>query len=458
MVRSAQGIDDSRRTELERSLNILLLCDYQEHIAATVRDHIRSLETHSRHKWRRLSMLGDIPAGLDLSRFDAVVVHYTLVACSDFYLTPAARQRLTDFKGLKAIFIQDEYRFVDKSTAAMREIGVNVLFTCAPPAVMTKVYPPKKLPGVTVVNCLTGYVPAELLDRPVTAPAERPIDIGYRGRNVPAWLGELGQEKIRIGIRVRDEAPAQGLKADISFREEDRLYGEAWIDFVSRCKAMLGVESGASVVDFTGEIQRRVEAHVAKKPHTPFAELRDLYFAKEEGKISFAQISPRCFESAALRTLMVLYEGSYSGVLEPWRHYVPLKKNHSNFDEVARILRDPTRIEEIVTCAYNEIARNPRWSFQQATKDVDDVLDGAFRPEMRSNGAAYSDREYRSQTADGISTLRRRAQRRILTGAYKFLFGFVLSGLDPVTRTRVQGTLRKVYNAITFYRLRRRDL
>ena len=433
---------------MKQPLNILLLCDYQKNIAATVRDHIRSLETHSRHKWWRLSMLGDIPRGLDLSRFDAVVIHYTLVACTDFYLTPAARQQIAAFTGLKAIFIQDEYRFVDKSMTAMRQIGVNVLFTCAPPAVMTQVYPPEKLPGVTVVNCLTGYVPAELLDRPVPKPADRPIDIGYRGRNVPAWLGELGQEKIHIGIKVRDEAPAYELKVDISFREEDRLYGEAWIDFVSRCKAMLGVESGASLVDFTGEIQRNVEAHVADKPHTPFEELRSRYFAEEEGKISFAQISPRCFESAALRTLMVLYEGNYSGVLEPWHHYVPLKKDHSNFDEVARILRDPARIEEIVTCAYDEIARNPRWSFQEATKSVDNVLESTFKPEMHSKVAAYTDSEFQSRTADSISTRRRRVQRQVLIGAYRFLFGFVLSGLDPVTRTRV-------YNIVTFYRLRR---
>ena len=238
----------------ERPLNILLLCDFQDNIAATVRDHIYSLERHSRHKWWRLSMLGEIPAGLDLARFDVVVIHYTLVACSEFYLKAGARLRLAAFKGLKAIFIQDEYRFVDKSIDAMRQIGVNVLFTCAPPSEMRRVYPPDKLPGVTVVNCLTGYVPAELLDRAVLPSAERPIDIGYRGRNVPAWLGELGQEKIRIGIRVKEEAPQYGLKADISFREEDRFYGEAWIGFVSRCKAMLGVESGASVVDFSGEI------------------------------------------------------------------------------------------------------------------------------------------------------------------------------------------------------------
>lgn len=435
-------------------MNILLLCDYQDGIAATVRDHIRSLETHSRHKWWRLSMLGEIPSVLDLARFDAIVIHYTLVACSDYWINAAARSRLADFKGLKAIFIQDEYRFVDASIGVMREIGIDVLFTCAPPAVMGQIYPSEKLPGVTVVNCLTGYVPAELLERPIRPPSERAIDIGYRGRNVPAWLGELGQEKIRIGLKVRDEAPAYGLKVDISFREEDRLYGEAWIDFVSRCKAMLGVESGASVMDFTGEIQKKVEAHVAAKPQTSFQELRDLYFANDDGKISLAQISPRCFESAALRTLMILYEGHYSGILEPWRHYVPLKKDHSNFADVVAVLRDPAKADEIVNRAYHEIACNPRWSFQEATTKVDEVLDGAFRREMKSAQPAYSEAEFLSLTAPSFSTRHRRVRRRIYVGTYKFVFGALLGWLDPVTRTNVHGALKKLFKVATFYRSR----
>ena len=131
---------------------------------------------------------------------------------------------------------------------------------------------------------------------------------------------------------------------------------------------------------------------------------------------------------------MVLYEGNYSGVLEPWRHYVPLKKDHSNFAEVAAVLRDPAKIDEIVTCAYNEIACNPRWSFQEATKNVDEVLEGAFRPEMVSGAAIYS--RARIQVVDGrrsLSTIRRRAQRQVLFSIYKFLFGVLLRGLDPVT-------------------------
>lgn len=440
-----------------KPLNILLLCDYQDDIAATVRDHILALENSSRHRWWRLSMLGDIPDGVNLDKFDVVVIHYTLVACANYYLSDAARVRLSRFVGLKAIFIQDEYRFVNKTIEAMQQIGINLLFTCAPPAIIEKVYPSHKLAGVTVVNVLTGYVPEALLNRSAPLTSERIIDIGYRGRNVPAWLGKLGQEKVNIGILVKEDSPKYGLSSDISFREEDRLYGDSWINFVSTCKAMLGVESGASVVDFSGDIQRKVEAHTAKAPDTSFEDLRRLYFANEDGEISFAQISPRCFESAALRTLMILYEGTYSGVLEPWRHYVPLKKDHSNMAEVAAVLRDPVRLNQIVIQAYDEIACNPRWSFARATHDVDTRIEDTIKAEMLSQEVPYSDCEFSELTAYSLSTIRRRVMRATVMKINKFLFGVLLGQLDPVRRTKVHGTLRKVYNVVTLYRWRRQN-
>lgn len=437
-----------------KRLNILLLCDYHDGVAATVRDHIVALETYSRHKWWRLSMLGDLPDGLDLDRFDAVVVHYTLVASSNSYVSESARERLAGFRGLKAIFIQDEYRFVDKSTDAMRQIGIHILFTCVPSAEIDNVYAAARLPGVTKRNVLTGYVPEKLLDWPVQLPSQRQIDIGYRGRNVPAWLGELGQEKIQIGVRVRDEAPAYGLNVDISFREEDRLYGDAWIKFVSSCKGMLGVESGSSVVDFTGEIQRNVERHVSSKPGTGFAELRERYFATAEGKINFAQISPRCFEAAALRTLMILYEGEYSGVLVPWRHYVPLKKDHSNLAEVVAVLRDASRLDQIVMQAYDEIAKNPKWSFAQSVADVDAVIDGVFVETMASRKKPYSSEEFLRHRLT-FQTVRRRAQRVIIGGAVWVIFRGILGRLDPVRRQWVHGWLRKIFDIVTFREWRR---
>lgn len=432
----------------QRPLDILLLCDFRTDIAATVREHIEALEHHSAHRFWRLSVLGDIPESIDLARFDAVVVHYTLMHQGPAGLSAESRHRLRAFPGLKALFIQDEYRSVDASIATMREIGIHVLFTCVPEQEIDKVYPEAKLPRVRKVNVLTGYVPEGLTSRHVPEPDTRPIDVGYRARMVPAWLGELGQEKVRIGVRFAADAQRYGLVCDISYREEDRLYGDAWINYLCQCRSVLGVESGASVFDFSGEIQRQVEAHVAREPETPFETLRDLYFKNEEGRISLAQISPRCFEAAAARTLMILYEGEYSGLLIPWRHYVPLKKDHSNMDEVVAALRDPARVRKITDIAYWEVACAEANTFHAFVQKVDDALEAALRPEMVSSAPRWTRHDFLGAVGYDFRTLRRRARRAMTDGSYRFVFGHLLGWASIEQRNRIHRRLRSVYNSL----------
>ncbi|MBN8981877.1 MAG: hypothetical protein J0I29_11475 [Rhizobiales bacterium] len=423
-------------------LNILLLCDYRSDIAATVRDHIDSLVAQSRHKIRIVSILGDLPPALNLDYFDAVAIHYSLTSFDNNSVSANLRQALGRYRGLKAFFIQDEYRRVNEAIAAMREIGIDVLFTCVPEGEIEKVYPAEKLPGVVKINVLTGYVPEALLDRAVPSYSERPIDVGYRARKVPAWLGDLGQEKYRIGSRFRDDAAADGLKLDISFREEDRLYGDGWIDFVCRCKAMLGVESGASVFDFTGDVQRAVDAHTVREPGVDFETLQSLYFKDLEGKIVLNQISPRCFEAAALRTLMVLYEGDYSGRMIADRHYLALKKDHSNHAEIVAVLKDPQRAQDIIDNAYREIAGNPANTFGAFVQQFDEVLSGAFQPQMKAQLAPLPDSEFEKLTNPTLTTRARWFRRRATEGGYRLLFARILGRARPETREAVHAWLK----------------
>jgi hypothetical protein len=414
-------------------------------VAATVFDHIESFNRFSRHQIFRLEMLGDIPEKVDLDRFDVVIVHYTLVLCNDYYLSSSARRRLAGCRALKAMFIQDEYRFVDKTISAMREAAIALLFTCVPEEEIEKVYSTRSLPGVTKVSVLTGYVPEKLLDMPLRPLADRQIDIGYRSRQVPAWLGTLGQEKVRIGERVRIDSAGLGLCLDISAREEDRLYNKHWLQFVMNCKAMLGVESGASVFDFSGAIQEKVNAHVARDPNISFEQLHDLYFADVEGKINLAQISPRCFEAAALGTLMILYEGRYSGILKPWRHYVPLKKDHSNFGEVLAALRDIPRATEIVSRAREEIAKNYKYSFAAAVSEIDGWIERTCAAKMRTSGPAYSQSEFLKLSAPDFRTRYQRLRREVIYSTYRFVFGRLLWPLSDDQRLRVREKIKETF-------------
>ena len=141
--------------------------------------------------------------------------------------------------------------------------------------------------------------------------------------------------------------------------------------------------------DFEGKIGPRVEAFAALTDRRPtglrsllsrtddgaenarYERLRERFFAEEENRIDLSQLSPRVFEAAALRTLLIMYEGRYSGVFEPWRHFVPLKKDHSNMTEVVATLRDADRVAEIVSAAYAEIASDPRYGFARFIAEFD---------------------------------------------------------------------------------------
>jgi hypothetical protein len=141
---------------------------------------------------------------------------------------------------------------------------------------------------------------------------------------------------------------------------------------------MLGVESGSSVFDFTGELQRSVEEHVAKYPDATFEDVQKRFLMPYEGRIRYNQISPRSFEAAALRTVMVLHEGEYSGVLKPWRHYVPLRRDFADLPEVVEILKDAKRLQAIADTAFEEIAQNEAYSYRAFIERFDQVMGREF--------------------------------------------------------------------------------
>ena len=363
-------------------LNVLLLCDYRLTHAATIIDHINAFLTHSRHRIFVLSGIiengGRLPDDLDLERFDAVVVHYALALAIDAYLSAASRRRLAAFAGPKAVFIQDEYRFVNRTVAALREAGVDLLFTCVPEDEILNVYGETALPSVTRINVLTSYVPQQLTLYPVVPLVERPIDVAYRGRRYPHWHGRLGREKWLIAERFGAEARRHGLTCDIDVRESKRLYGRQWVNFIRRARAVLGVESGASVFDFDGTVSAASETYQALLPDADYDDVRRRYFDSLEDRIRLEQVSARVFEAMALRTLCILYEGSYSGVAVPWRHYVPLKKDHGNMGDVVAVLRDERQCAEIISRAFAEVALNPNYSYAVMIAAFDRALDERF--------------------------------------------------------------------------------
>ncbi len=113
----------------------------------------------------------------------------------------------------------------------MQDLGIHILFTLYPSEQIPHVWDEYKLPGVVKLSTLAGYVPERLVGARVPPIESRSLDIGYRGRIVPYWLGEFGQEKMWIGQGVLERSERCGVTCDIAWCEEDRIYGEDWNRF-----------------------------------------------------------------------------------------------------------------------------------------------------------------------------------------------------------------------------------
>ena len=91
--------------------------------------------------------------------------------------------------------------------------------------------------------------------------------------------------------------------------------------------------------------------------------------------MNYAQVSPRHFEATACGAAQILYEGEYSGIFKPHRHFMPLKRDLSNMAEVLDFARDDRRIKEFADCAYEEIIVDPANHYEHYVKTFDDAVE-----------------------------------------------------------------------------------
>jgi hypothetical protein len=371
------------------SFKILIVSDFDGQNANVINDFLFCFNKHSRHDYYYIFDPRAINESTDFSTFDAILLFWSVYLPGSTFST-AARQKIKQAAGLKILFLQDEYRNVRMFNQLMSELGIQLMFTCVAEKDHPVFYPSELIPSLRATyTVLTGYVPSYLEAYPLELTLPRKIDIAYRSRSLPYYLGDLGREKLIVAKRFQEISLEHGFHGDISVREEDRIYGDGWIQFLQNSRFVLGSPSGASVIDFNGDIGRNCENHLLLNPTASYQDVKQRFFADLDGKFVIDTVSPRIFESAALGCVMVMHEGFYGGILESGKHYICVKKDYSNLKEVISQMRDDTYCRQIADCAYQDLIASGNFSYQKFALWFDSVLDDQLMSNSRQKFSKF---------------------------------------------------------------------
>lgn len=357
-----------------------------------VRRHLHTLDGRG-HELIYHNSYSESPVWLRGLEFDGVILHTTFLCerWSDRFARHRGRYAwVADLPCTKVAIPQDEYDHSETLDEWLSELGVECVLTCFEEDVRPVLYP-RLHRRARFFRVLTGYVDEDMADRcssRMLAHDDRPNDIVYRAAHLPYWFGSHGQLKHRIADAVVRRAAAHRLVVDISTRWEDTIFGDAWSEFLMSGRAVLGVESGSSVLDRRGELQARIRRLLAERPNLTFEEIERLMPPGWDAWTFFA-ISPRHLEAVVTKTCQVLVEGDYSGVLVPHRHYLPLRRDLANLNDVLEKLRDRELLRETAERAYQEIYLEGRYGYDDFARCIESALaSGGGRP-RRWRRAAY---------------------------------------------------------------------
>lgn len=353
---------------------------------ASIRDHLQSFGRHaSGHAFYFNAALRTRPWWARLVQFDLVVFHTTLLSVR--WNRPRFERlmkRLAWLRGVpcpKAAIPQDEFLLTDLLCRFIDELAVKHVFSIGSPECWPLIYADLRSSDVRFTQVLTGYLEDTTLariERLAQATQSRSIDIGYRTWRESAWLGRHGMLKTQIAEQVTSGASQRRL--DISTRPDDMLLGDKWYQFLLSCKYTIGVEGGASLLDRDGSARDRTEQYVAQHPRAGFDEIEARCFPGLDGNLRLFAMSPRHLEACATRTCQILVSGQYNGVLRPGEHYIELKRDFSNLDDILRQLDDEPRRRAITERAYRDIVASGRFSYRRFVEAVMQAACSAPRP------------------------------------------------------------------------------
>jgi hypothetical protein len=347
---------------------------------STIFEHLYCFKRYSGEQCYYLNTARGIPRFITKTHFDLIIYHYSFLSFTLRWPEAANQVRfkqyglLKELRGYKIAIPQDEYVYSDILSEFFSAFGVKTVFTCLPETEWQKVYPMEKSGLRHYLTVFPGYVDELSLEKlrktGLKRHDSRPIDIGYRARKLPYWVGRHGTIKWELTQKFIAAADGHNLYIDLSNDANDVFLGAEWYKFLAKCRVVLGCESGASLHDPDGSIFRKVNEYVGDHPESSFDEVERACFPGLDGNLRLFSLSPRHFEACITKTCQALVEGEYGGIIKPGVHYIEIKKDGSNINDVIRQMKDIKTCEQLADKAYRDIVESGLYTYRNFAQMV----------------------------------------------------------------------------------------
>jgi len=260
-------------------------------------------------------------------------------------------------RGKLVVFIGNEYNLMADKIKFIRTVEADYICSQLPLEAASWLYADCSKSKVLAIP--HGLNPKLYSPDPYSS---RTVDIGFIGQLYHIIVGDM--ERTNLVEFFLKNAKALGMSCDIRTQRVPRM---EWTKFLRRCKGVLGAESGTYYLDRTGRIIEEVRKYIKCYPKTSFEEVYKLFFRNEATLVSGKAISSRNFEPIGTKTCQILMEGYYNGILTPGEHYISVKRDLSNMDEVIYRFKDEDYRNKMVEQAYQYVMDNHTYQHRVST-------------------------------------------------------------------------------------------
>lgn len=245
-------------------------------------------------------------------------------------------------------FLQNEFRNLSTIVEQYRFLNVKVLVSQFSPDLAKEIYS-----GRTKAKILSlPHAMSPINDKIEFKHRFRKIDLCGRLRTYAYYLGNYPRQTIipKFIRKVKKEAK---LSVDFSSNEEDRLKYTEWRNFLKTSRAAISCESGNFFLQWSDSLRKKINNLIIKDKRITFAEIFKNILKKSNTHFHGGLISSRHFDAISNGSCNLLVEGKYQGLIEADKHYIELKSDFSNYNEIIEKLSDYKYTEKVAKAALN---------------------------------------------------------------------------------------------------------